>query len=434
MTIHVDVFHSSIHRIKRCHFLSAYALFVLVNSLCLAQPANDKHDWPQFLGPNRNGISQETGLIDRWPAGGPKEVWRVSGGVGMSGLVISRGRLVTLVQKDGEQQLVSLDALTGKTVWEQPLAPEYQNGMGNGPRATPAISGELIFSYTGEGILSAVNFASGKIVWTHNIVEELGGQVADYGMASSPLIIDNRVHVTVGAPNATVAAFDAATGKLVWKSGEDPAGYSSPTLLNVGGRSQLVVYSGASVLGLSPDNGTLLWRHPYETNFDCNIVTPLAVKDQVFVSSGENHGSVLLSLKPKGNKFEVGEVWKSQGPKSVLRNEWQTSILHDGFLYGFDNVGAAGPVTHLTCVNAATGERAWQELRFGKGNLIAADGKLFMTTMNGELVVAKISSKGYEEIGRAEVLKQTRQAPALSNGLLYLRDNDEIICLDVRKP
>ena len=434
MNIHVDVFHSSIHRFKQCHFLSAYALFVLVNSLCLAQQTSDKHDWPQFLGPQRNGISQETGLLDRWPAGGPKEVWRVSGGVGMSGLVISRGRLVTLVQKDGEQQLVSLNALTGKTVWEQPLAPEYQNGMGNGPRATPAISGDLIFSYTGEGILTAVNFASGKIVWTHNVVEELEGQVADYGMASSPLVIDNRVHVTIGAPNATVAAYDTTTGKLVWKSGEDPAGYSSPALLNVGGRSQLVVYSGASVLGLSPDSGALLWRYPYETNFDCNIVTPLAVKDQVFVSSGENHGSVLLSLKPKGNKFEVGEVWKSQGPKSVLRNEWQTSILQDGFLYGFDNVGAAGPVTHLTCVNAATGERAWQELRFGKGNLIAADGKLFMTTMNGELVVAKISSKGYEEIGRAEVLKQTRQAPALSNGQLYLRDNDEIICLDVRKP
>ena len=434
MNVQVDVFQGSTKGCHRRHVLLACTFFVLSNSLCLAQLTNGKHDWPQFLGPQRNGISQETGLLDRWPAGGPKEVWRVSGGVGMSGLAISRGRLVTLIQKDGEQQLVALDALTGKTVWERPLAPEYQNGMGNGPRATPAISGDLIFSYTGEGILTAVNFASGKIVWTHNVVEERGGQVADYGMASSPLVVDNRVHVTVGAPNATVAAFDATTGKLVWKSGEDPAGYSSPTLLNVGGRSQLVVYSGASVLGLSPDNGTLLWRHPYETNFDCNIVTPLAVKDQVFVSSGENHGSVLLSLKSKGSKFEVGEVWKSQGPKSVLRNEWQTSILQDGFLYGFDNVGAAGPVTHLTCVNAATGERVWQELRFGKGNLIAADGKLFMTTMNGELVVAKISSKGYEEIGRAEVLKQTRQAPALSIGLLYLRDNDEIICLDVRKP
>ena len=434
MNIQVNVFHGSTHRMKQGHFLSAYALFVLVSGLSLAQPVNDKHDWPQFLGPQRNGISQETGLLERWPAGGPKEVWRVSGGVGMSGLVISRGRLVTLVQKDSEQQLVSLNTQTGKTIWKQTLAPEYQNGMGNGPRATPAISGDLIFSYTGEGILTAVNFDSGKIAWTHNVVEELGGQVADYGMASSPLIVGNHVHVTVGAPNATVAAFETTTGKLVWKSGEDPAGYSSPTLLNVGGRSHLVVYSGASVLGMSPDNGALLWRYPYETNFDCNIVTPLAVKDHVFVSSGENHGSVLLSLKPKGNKFEVSEVWKSQGPKSVLRNEWQTSILHEGFLYGFDNVGAAGPVTHLTCVNAATGERAWQELRFGKGNLIAADGKLFRTTMNGEFVVAKISSKGYEEIGRAEVLKQTRQAPTLSNGMIYLRDHDEIICLDVRKP
>ena len=351
----------------------------------------------------------------------------------MSGLAISRGRLLTLIQKDGKQTLISLNALTGEPAWETPLAPEYRNGMGNGPRATPAISGEQVFSYTGEGILTATNFADGKIVWSHNVVNELKGQVAEYGMASSPLAIDHRVHVTVGAPRATVAAYDAASGKLAWTAGDDPAGYSSPTLLNVGGQSQFVVYSGASVLGLRPDTGAVLWRHPYETNFDCNIATPLAVKDQVFISSGVNHGSVLLALKLAGDKFDVKEVWKSQGSKSVLRNEWQTSILHDGFLYGFDNVGAAGPVTHLTCVNAATGERAWQSLRFGKGNLISADGMLFISTMNGELVVARATSKGYEEIGRKEVLNSTRQAPALSNGLLYLRDNEEIVCLDVRQ-
>ena len=178
----------------------------------------------------------------------------------------------------------------------------------------------------------------------------------------------------------------------------------------------------------------MLWRHPYETSFDCNIATPLAFKDQFFVSSGENHGRVLLGLQRKENKYTVTEIWKSQGTKSVLRNEWQTSILHEGHLYGFDNVGAAGPVSHLTCINASTGERVWQQLRFGKGNLIAADGKLFMTTVNGELVLARMSSKGYEELGRGQVLGSTRQAPTLAKGLLYLRDQEEIVCLDVRQP
>ena len=178
-----------------------------------------------------------------------------------------------------------------------------------------------------------------------------------------------------------------------------------------------------------------MWRHPYETNFDCNIVTPIAVNGQVFVSSGENHGSVLLEVnrKSKSDLFEVKEIWTSQGSKSVLRNEWQTSMLLDGHLFGFDNVGAAGPVTHLTCINAATGERVWQKQRFGKGNLIAADGKLFITTMTGELVVVRATPKAFEELGRTELFGSTRQAPALSNGLLYLRDDKEIVCLDVRK-
>jgi outer membrane protein assembly factor BamB len=153
----------------------------------------------------------------------------------------------------------------------------------------------------------------------------------------------------------------------------------------------------------------------------------------VFISSGENHGSALLALKPKSEQFTVEEVWTSQGAKSVLRNEWQTSILLDGYLYGMDNVGGAGPVTHLTCINAATGERAWQKLRYGKGNLIAADGKLFISTMNGELVIAQASPKEYRELGRGAVLGSTRQAPALADGLLYLRDDAEIVCLDVRK-
>ena len=164
-----------------------------------------------------------------------------------------------------------------------------------------------------------------------------------------------------------------------------------------------------------------------------NLSTPLAVDGNVFISSGENHGSALLSLKPTGKTFDAEEAWTSQGASSVLRNEWQTSILLDGHLYGFDNVGSAGPVTHLTCINAATGKRAWQQARFGKGNLIAADGKLFCSTMKGELVVVRATTEKYDELGRAAVIGTTRQAPALANGLLYLRDDKEIVCLDVRK-
>lgn len=389
-------------------------------------------DWPQFLGPTRNGISSETGLLDQWPEGGPKILWRVPGGVGMAGLAISGGRLLTLVQKDGQQFVLALDAVTGKPLWQTPLASEYKNQMGDGPRATPAISGDQAFVFTGEGILAALATSDGKLQWSHNVVEELKGKPAEYGMACSPLVVGEQVIVTAGAPAAAVVAYETRSGKLAWKAGDDPAGYSSPALLTVGGREQIVAFTGASAIGLAPETGALLWRHPYATDFDCNIATPLAVDGKVFLSSGENHGSALLSLERSGDELSVKEAWTSHGAASVLRNEWQTSILLNGHLYGFDNVGSAGPVTHLTCVNAATGKRVWQQPRFGKGNLIAADGKLWISTMNGELVVVRATPKGFEELGRGEFIGSTRQAPALSDGRLYLRDDAKIVCLGVK--
>ncbi|MGE5192158.1 MAG: PQQ-binding-like beta-propeller repeat protein [Deltaproteobacteria bacterium] len=400
------------------------------------EPAGGSFGWPQFLGPDRNGISRETGLLTAWPKDGPREVWRVVGGVGMSGLAIRGGKLYTLVQKADRQWVLCLDAKTGAGQWETGVAPAYKNQMGDGPRATPAIADDMLYAFTGEGILAALKTADGAIAWQTNVVSQFGGKPTDYGMACSPLIIGDRVIIMAGAPEATVAAFDRKSGAVAWTAGKDlPPGYSSPALLKVAGGEQLVVFHGAGAFGLDPATGSERWSYPYETDFNCNIATPLAIDGNVFLSAGENHGSVLLALKPQGDKkFAVDEVWASHGPKSVLRNEWQTSILLDGNLYGFDNVGSAGPVTHLTCVSASTGERQWQELRFGKGNLIAADGKLFLSTMQGELVVATATPKRFEELGRKRILGKTRQAPALAGGLLYLRDDREIVCLDVRQP
>jgi len=394
-------------------------------------------DWPQFLGPDRNGISRETNLVDAFPADGPKKVWRVEGGIGMSGLVVSRGRVLTMIQKDGKQFIASFDAATGATVWQTALAPEYQNSQGPGPRATPAVAGDRVFALTGEGILAAVSFADGEVLWSHNLPVELGGAPAEYGMAGSPLVVGDgataQVVVMIGAPKGSVVALDVAEGKIAWTAGNDVAGYASPTLLNVGGMNQIVMYTGASVVGIKPGTGKLLWRYPYETEYGCNIATPLAIDGKVFISAGENHGSALLELKPAGEGFEPVVVWESQGPTSKLRNEWQTSILLDGRLYGFDNLGGAGPITHLTCLDAKTGERLWQKSRFGKGNMIEADGKLWIAMITGELVLARANPMEYEELGRAQVVESTRQAPALAGGLLYLRDGREIVCLDVRK-
>ncbi len=419
---------------------AALASFLIGIGLAHAEPkksasksAESTAEWPQFLGPDRNGISRESGLLFAWPKEGPREEWRVAGGVGMSGLAISGGRLTTMVQKEGRQWVVSLDPKTGEPHWETDVAPAYKNAMGDGPRATPAMVGDSLYVFTGEGILAALKSDDGQIIWKKDVLAEFGGKPTDYGMACSPIVVGQNVVVTTGAPAATVVALDRTTGDVAWTAGENlPPGYSSPVLIKAGGREQLVVFHGAGGLGLDPATGAALWSHPYITDFNCNIAAPVAVGGGVFLSSGENHGSVLLSLKPRGDKkFDVSEVWSSQGPKSMLRNEWQTSIALDGFLYGFDNVGGAGPITHLTCLDAKTGERQWQQQRFGKGNFIAADGKLFLSTIQGELVVLKANPKKFEELGRKMVVGKTRQAPALAGGLLYLRDDREIVCLDV---
>jgi outer membrane protein assembly factor BamB len=400
---------------------------------CTAPTSAAEADWPQFLGPSRNGISGETGLLDAFPAAGPKVVWRAPAGVGMSGIAVSRGTVVTAWHADGKQCVVALDAATGKERWRTPIAPEYANSMGNGTRATPAIAGDHVYILSGEGILAGLNFADGKVLWSTNLVEQAGMQPAEYGVSASPLVVGDRVVVIAGGPQATVVAVNAADGKIAWKTGDDPSGYSSPTLLEIAGRRQLVAFSGASVLGLVPETGTLLWRHPYQTDYNCNTATPVAAGGGIYVSAGENHGGALLALTPSGDGFQVKETWASQGVGSKLRTEWQTAIALDGHLYGFDNVGAAGPVTHLTCINAATGERVWQQLRFGKGNMIAADGKLWCSMMNGELIVVRATPKAYEELARADIGIRTRQAPALAGGLLFLRDDENVLCIDVRK-
>lgn len=390
-------------------------------------------DWPQFLGPNRNGISTETGLIDTWPSNGPKEIWRVNGGGGMAGMAIIKDSLVTMVQQVEKQFVTALSATTGGTIWQTVVAPEYRNNMGAGPRATPTISDGAVYAFTGEGVLASLNLADGKILWKRHLLQELGGRPAEYGMACSPLVSNGQVIVTVGAPDATVIACDAKSGKTLWTAGTDATGYSSPAFLNVAGKLQIVAFTGSSALGLEPGTGKTLWRHPYQTPYECNIATPIAVDGDLFISSGEDHGSALLKLTKSGDAFEASEVWASHGSSSVMRNEWQTSILHNGHLYGMDNVGGAGPITHLTCIEAATGKRVWQEARFGKGNLISADGKLFISTMRGELVVVRATPESFDEIGRASVFKGSRTAPALAHGRLYLRDDKEIVCLNVKK-
>lgn len=388
-------------------------------------------DWPQFLGPGRNGVSAEKDLISEFPADGPKIVWRTPLGVSMSSVIVSDERAYTLFQDAERLFIVSLNAADGKVVWKTPFAAAYENAMGNGPRATPAVANETVVAFTGEGILAAFAAKDGNELWNVNVPKTLKGTASEYGMSCSPLVVDNNVIIHTGNESKSVAAFELSTGKLVWTAGSGKAGYSSPVLLTLHGTPQIVSLTAAGAFGIDAEKGTVLWNLPFPTEYDCNTACPVQVgDDSVLISAGENHGSVLLQVSEDAKSAK--EVWSSLGKDSQLRAEWQTPVVYNGHLYGLDNSGSAGPITNLVCIRLKDKKTMWQKARFGKSNLVLADGKLYLTTMNGEIVIVEATPDAFHETARATVMETTRQAPSIANGHMLVRDDKDVICIDIR--
>jgi outer membrane protein assembly factor BamB len=409
---------------------TSFLLCAVIISL-VGQHANGD-DWAQFLGPQRNGTSAEKNLINSWPADGPKIVWRTPLGVSMSGVVVANGAACTMFQDETSQFVVCLNAADGKERWRTPVAPMFENAMGHGPRATPTVAGVHVFAFTGEGILAALKADDGKLLWSVDVPKSLKGKPNEYGVSCSPLVTDGLVVVHSGTSSAAVSAFKIADGNLAWQAGKGNAGYSSPVLMKLGGVTQIVSLTAAGAMGIEPASGKQLWAFPYPTEYDCNTASPVQLDDQhILISAGENHGSVIVAFGAGKSGTTAESVWSSFGNDSQLRAEWQTPVIHDGHLYGLDNQGSAGPITNLVCVRLKDRKTMWQKNRFGKSNLILADGKLFLTTMEGEVVIVEASPKEFHELARATIMETTRQAPALANGHLFVRDNKDVICIDV---
>jgi outer membrane protein assembly factor BamB len=409
---------------------TSFLLFAGIISL-VGQHANGD-DWTQFLGPQRNGTSAEKNLINSWPADGPKIVWRTPLGVSMSGVAVADGAAFTMFQDESSQFVVCLNAADGKERWRTPVAPVFENAMGHGPRATPTVADGHVFAFTGEGILAAVKSDNGKLQWSVDVPKSLKGKPNEYGVSCSPLVTDGLVVVHSGTNSAAVAAFKIADGELAWQAGTGNAGYSSPVLMKLGEKTQIVSLTAAGAMGIEPASGKQLWSFPYPTEYDCNTASPVQLDDQhILISAGENHGSVIVALGAGKSGTTAESVWSSLGKDSQLRAEWQTPVIYEGHLYGLDNQGSAGPITNLVCVRLKDHKTMWQKNRFGKSNLILADGKLFLTTMEGEVVIVDASPKEFHELGRASIMETTRQAPALANGHLFVRDDKDVICINV---
>jgi outer membrane protein assembly factor BamB len=384
-------------------------------------------DWPQWLGPQRNGSSPETGLLTTWPQAGPKVLWKVQGGAGYSAVVVADGRAVTLVQRGDKEWCIALDAVKGMELWKREIGPFYKNNFGNGPRSTPTIDGPRVYAQSVSGPVVCLEAATGKVLWSVELLKEFGVKNLTWGLSASPLVDGNLVYAIPGAPGAGVVAFDKMTGKIAWQAGSDKAAYATPVTVLVDGKKQLVVFNAAGLVGMEAGTGKEFWRIPWVTEFDVNICTPLIMDDLMFVASGETVGSTLFQFK--AGKPAV--VWESKGKKDqVMTNYWANAVQLDGYLYGLS--GEFDKRIDLNCVELKTGKLMWSKKDFGKGAMTLADNHLWMSTKAGDLVLIHANPKGFQEEARVrEFMGDNRTVPTIANGRLYVRDLESIFCLDI---
>jgi outer membrane protein assembly factor BamB len=361
-------------------------------------------------------------VLKSWPAGGPRVLWKVPVGEGYSQVVSVKGRLYTLTQQGEDQVALAFDGATGKRLWRTRIDREYNDGQGDGPRSTPTVDGALVYVLSAHGRLAALRTADGQVAWQHDLRAEYGADPPQWGVSTSPLVEGNLLIVNVGGSgNKSIVAFDKATGKPVWTSQGDDAGYSAPIAITVRGVRQVIVFTAGAVVSLSPKDGKLLWRSPWRTDYDVNAATPIFFPpDKLFVSSGYDTGATLFQVRGTS----AVEVWKSRG----MKNQFSSSVLHNGTLYGFDNAT-------LKAIDAATGNERWKQRGFGHGSLILAGGHLVVLSERGKLALVQATPAEYRELGSAQVLEgKCWTAPSLADGKLYVRNEEQLVALDWKGP
>jgi outer membrane protein assembly factor BamB len=388
-------------------------------------PVPTATEWSQWRGANRDGVSAETGLLKQWPSGGPSRVWQGTGaGTGYSSFSSSSGRLYTIGARDDIEYVMAFDRASGRKLWETPNGRRFRNAQGDGPRSTPTTEGDVIYAFGGSGELACLDAATGRKVWSVNVVQQFGGSTPYWGYSESPLIVGDRIIINAGGRRSALVAVNKATGAALWQQPGDDAGYSSPMLLRTGSLQQVVFFTAERGLAVDPRDGRLLWSYDRAANGTANIATPIVHGNRVFLSSDYGTGAALLDVRASGNLASASEVYFTRD----MRNHHASSVLVGSHLYGFSS-------SILTAMVFDTGKVAWRNRSVGKGSLIYADERLYLYSENGIVGLADASADGYVERGRFTLSTgnaSTWSHPVISNGLLILRDQDRVYAYDVR--
>ena len=380
-------------------------------------------DWPQWRGPDRDGKSSDTGLLDSWPKGGPHLLWKVQDlGEGYSGPAIVGDRLYIQGQQGGQQFVMAYGVHTGKQLWKTPAGNSYNEEHGNGPRGTPTVEGARLYALSADGTLVCLETATGRRVWGLSLVERFGGAPPKSGYSESPLVDGDRLIVMPGGPAAAVVALNKNTGEPLWKSQNDQAGFSSAVALDIGGTHALALLTAEAAIGLDAKDGALLWRYPRVANRTANIATPIAHAGYVFFSTDYGTGCVLLKPTPDG---KAAEVYFNRD----MRNHYTTSVLVGDYLYGFSS-------EILTAMEFKTGKVAWKDRSVGKGNCIYADQHLYCLGEDGAVGLIEATPAAYKEVSRFEITRgafNTWTPPVVANGQFYLREQTNLYSYNIKR-
>lgn len=379
--------------------------------------------WTNFRGPNRDGNYQEMAVLTNWPSQGLTPIWKQPIGQGYSSFSVADGRAYTIEQRRGQEFVTAYDVTNGRELWKQGWTALYSDSTGDGPRTTPTWDDGRIYALGATGELRCLDAKTGGVIWGKNILKENGAGNLSWAMAASPLVVDDKVVVLPGGTGGkSVVAYNKMTGAPVWKALDDTQAYVSPMLVTLAGRRQVVVVTANRVVGLVPENGSLLWSYPWDTSMGINVSQPIVVAaNRFFISAGYGKGAAVVELSGSGNNLTARTVWEN----SSMKNKFNSSVVHEGHAYGLDE-------GILTCVELSTGARKWKGGRYGYGQVLLASGHLIISAENGELVLVKATPQQHTEVARFQALNgKTWNYPAIAGGKLLMRNANEMAAFNI---